>query len=267
VKTYIKSLLLFVSLLVFSASCVFAQEGKDIQDKDLPKAPNPPRLVNDFANVLSGGEAQQLESKLVAYNDSTSTQITIVIMPQVDDDIANFAARLGDAWGIGRKHKDNGVLITIDMGGHHVNIATGKGVEGAIPDVTARKIIDQFITPNFKQQQYYTGLDQATTAVMQALAGQFKGDGAPQGKDNSNAYFILALIVIIIIFSVLRGNKGGGSGGSYGSNGFLWGLGAGLMSGGRGFGGGGGGGFGGGGGGFGGFGGGGFGGGGASGSW
>lgn len=187
-------------------------------------------------------------------------------MPSVDDDIAEFGARLGDAWGIGRKHKDNGVLVTIDMANHHVNIATGRGTEGAIPDVTARKIIDQFITPNFRNQQYYTGLDQATTAIMQALAGEFKGDGGSKPLSNTNTYFILALIVFIIIFSATRGNKGG-NGGSYGSSGFLWGLGAGLLGGG-GFGGGsGGGGFGGGGGGFGGFGGGGFGGGGASGSW
>lgn len=263
-KTHLKSILLFVTLLVFSVGAVFAQDGKEIQNKDLPKAPNPPRLVNDFANILQPGEVQQLENKLDRYNDTTSTQVTIVIMPSIDDDIADFAARLGDYWGIGQKHKDNGVLLTIDMEHHHVNISTGRGSEGAIPDVTAKAIIDQFITPNFKQQQYYTGLDQATTAIMQALAGQFKGNGGAQNNANSSTYIILAVIMLFIIFSVLRGNGRNNGGGTYGSSGFWWGLGAGLMSGGGRSGGGG---FGGGGGGFGGFGGGGFGGGGASGSW
>lgn len=264
-KTHLKSILLFVTLLVFSVGAAFAQDGKEIQNKDLPKALNPPRLVNDFANILQPGEVQQLENKLDRYNDTTSTQVTIVIMPSIDDDIADFAARLGDYWGIGRKHKDNGVLLTVDMEHHHVNISTGRGVEGAIPDVTAKAIIDQFITPNFKQQQYYTGLDQATTAIMQALAGQFKGNGGEQNGANSSTYIILAIIMLFIIFSVLRGNGRNNGGGTYGSSGFWWGLGAGLMSGGGGRSGGGG--FGGGGGGFGGFGGGGFGGGGASGSW
>ncbi len=261
-KKYLKIALSVVALLWFAIGNVSAQSNKD-----LPAKPNPPRLVNDFANMLAPGERQQLESKLVAYNDSTSTQITIVIMPSIDDDIASFGARLGDYWGIGRKQKDNGILITIDAGGHHVNIATGRGAEGAIPDVTARKIIDGYITPNFKQQQYYTGLDQATTAIMQAMAGEFKGDGS-QGskKSNTTLIFYLFLIILFFYFTIGRGNRGSGGNGSYGSSGFLGGLATGLFmgggsGGGSGFGGGGGGG------GFGGFGGGSFGGGGASGSW
>jgi uncharacterized protein len=227
-------------------------------NSDLPPKPSPPRLVNDFAHVLSANEIQQLESKLVAYNDSTSTQITIVIVPSVTDDIAEFGARLGDYWGIGRKQKDNGILITIAMQSHSINIATGRGAEGAVPDVTAKHIIEDYITPNFKQQNYYLGLDQATTAIMQAMAGQFKG--TPPAKDNSGVYFILAIIFFVIICFIVSGNGKGGSG-HYGSTGFwpLLFMGGGS-GGGSGFGGGGGGGFGG-------FGGGSFGGGGASGSW
>jgi len=249
VKTSMKKLFALVIMLWFALNSISAQSNKD-----LPAKPNPPRLVNDFANVLSASDVQQLERKLDAYNDSTSTQITIVIMPSIDDDIAEFGARLGDYWGIGRKQKDNGVLVSIDMASHKVNIATGRGVEGSIPDVTARKIIDSYITPNFRQQQYYNGLDQATTAIMQAMAGEFKGGGSPL-KDKST-YFILAIIILVIVFFVISGNSGGGRNGSYGSGGFWPLL---FMGGGSGSGGGSGG--------FGGFGGGSFGGGGASGSW
>jgi uncharacterized protein len=248
-----KRLLTLLILLWIAIGNVTAQNNSD-----LPAKPNPPRLVNDFANVLAAGEIQQLESKLVAYNDSTSTQITIVIVPSVEDDIAEFGARLGDYWGIGKKQKDNGILITIAMQSHGVNIATGRGAEGAVPDVTAKHIIEEFITPNFRQQNYYQGLDQATTAIMQAMRGEFKA--APPAK-NYSGYFILAIILIVIIVFVMSGN-GGNNSGHYGSNGF-WPL---LFLGG-GSDGGNGGGFGGGGGGFGGFGGGSFGGGGASGSW
>ena len=247
-----KKLFVLFALLWFATGNISAQNNKD-----LPPKPNPPRLVNDFANVLSAGEIQQLESKLVAYNDSTSTQITIVILPSVDDDIAEFGARLGDYWGIGRKQKDNGILITIAMQSHGVNIATGRGAEGAVPDVTAKRIIEDYISPNFKQQNYYQGLDKATTAIMQAMAGEFKG--SPPAAGNNKAYFILAIVFLILVFSVMSGNGKGGSG-HYGSTGFWPLL---FMGGGSGSGGG----FGGGGGGFGGFGGGSFGGGGASGSW
>jgi uncharacterized protein len=248
-----KKALILVGLLWFSASYVFAQNNKD-----LPPKPNPPVPVNDFAHVLSAGEIQQLDKKLNYYNDSTSTQIGIVIMPSIDDDIADFGARLGEYWGLGGKRTDNGVLIVIAMNPHGVTIATGKGVEGAIPDVTAKQIIDNYITPNFKQQNYYQGLDQATTAIMQCLAGQFKGN--PTNTDYSG-YFILGFIILIIFLSIIFRNRGG-KGGAFSSGGFFP-----IFLGG-GFGGGGSGGFGGGGGSFsGGFGGGSFGGGGASGSW
>jgi uncharacterized protein len=247
-----KKLLALAVMLWLALGSVIAQS-----DKDLPAKPNPPRLVNDYANVLSSSEVQQLERKLVAYNDSTSTQIAIVIMPSIDDDIAEFGARLGDKWGIGSK-QDNGVLVTVVMNPHGINIATGKGAEGAIPDVTARKIIDGYITPNFRQQKYYDGLDQATTAIIQALAGEFKGDPV---ANNKSTYLILGVILLVIFFFIISGNNGGGRSGSYGSGGFWPLL---FMGGGSGSSGGG---FGGGGGGFGGFGGGSFGGGGASGSW
>src|ERR1700722_13506539 len=110
-KKCFKIALSVAPLLWFAVCNVSAQDSKEIQNKDLPAKPNPPRLVNDFANMLAPGEIQQLESKLVAYNDSTSTQITIVIMPSIDDDIASFGARLGDYWCIGRKQKDNGILV------------------------------------------------------------------------------------------------------------------------------------------------------------
>ncbi|HTA81890.1 MAG TPA: TPM domain-containing protein [Bacteroidia bacterium] len=251
-KTYIKKIISLFVFIWLAFGTLYAQNNKD-----LPAKPNPPRLVNDFANVLSGDQVQMLESKLVAYDDSTSTQITIVIMPSVDDDIAEFGARLGDYWGIGRKQKDNGILITISMQPHGVDIATGRGAEGAVTDITSKHIIEQFITPNFRQQNYYQGLDLATTAIMQTMRGEFKADAPANTKDYSK-YFILAVVLLFIIFSIFSG--GGGKSGHYGSGGFwpLMFLGGGGS--GSGFGGGGGGGFGG-------FGGGSFGGGGASGSW
>ncbi|MGE5394267.1 MAG: TPM domain-containing protein, partial [Candidatus Saccharibacteria bacterium] len=93
-----KHLLLSVLLVVF-AFAVFAQ--------DIPERPNPPRLVNDLANVLSDQEEQQLEFELVEFDNSTTTQITIVTVPTLGDyEISDFAFRLGEKWGVGRKEKN-----------------------------------------------------------------------------------------------------------------------------------------------------------------
>ena len=85
-----------------------------VLSQNLPERPVPPRLVNDFAGLLKADEVNALEQKLVAFNDSTSTQIAIVIVPSLlGFDKADFAQRLGDKWGVGQKGSNNGVLILV----------------------------------------------------------------------------------------------------------------------------------------------------------
>lgn len=239
-----------------------------------PQKPN--RLVNDYANVLSPEELNALEQKLVAFDDSTSTQIAVVLMQSTGEyDIADYAVRLAQNWGVGDAKYNNGILLLAAIGDRRVTIQTGYGVEGAVPDVIAYRIIENEIKPAFRNSNYYGGINRATDALISYTKGEYKADKKPE-REGSPIGGLLALIVVIIIVSSLFGKsgKGGGGGeimGGKGSSDLFWwtmmsqmgrgGRGGGF-GGGRGFGGGG---FGGGG--FGGFGGGGFGGGGASGSW
>jgi uncharacterized protein len=242
-------------------------------DKVIPATPNPPRLYNDFTkgrNFLTPEQAQYLESKLVAYNDSTSNQVAIVIVETLQGYTANeYATALGRKWGVGGKEKRNGVVILIstEPGNRDAYIATGYGLEGAIPDITAKHIFEEQLLPEFKNGNYYTGLNKTVDAIIKAAAGEYT---APPGYGNTNKpgkifKLIIALIFIIIFFSSMGG--GGGKGGGYASR-RGW-MGPTIFGGGLGSGGFGGGGWsgGGGGGGFGGFGGGSFGGGGAGGKW
>ena len=239
--------------------------------QSLPARPNPPRLVNDLAGLMQAGEADQLEQKLVTYNDSTSSQIAVVTVPNLDgDDIADYAQQLYEKWGIGQKGKNNGILILVAQQEHTARIQTGYGLEGAVPDAIAKRIISNTLVPAFRQNQYYAGLDRATDQLISLAKGEYKADPAdarPQGRDRtgSGIPFWLIIAVLVLVFVMLR-NRGGGGG--RGNRGFGGGFIPPIIFGG-GFGGGGGGGFGGGGGGggFGGFGGGSSGGGGASGSW
>src|SRR5438046_850952 len=99
-------------LLLFIVHCSLF-----IAAQHYPEKPNPPRLVNDFAGMLSSGENQSLENKLLAYSDSTSTQISIVIINSLEGmEKAQYAIELGQKWGIGQKKKDNGVLILVSKG-------------------------------------------------------------------------------------------------------------------------------------------------------
>ena len=247
--------------------CAFAAFAQQLPAK-------PSTLVTDYTNTLSEADRQALERKLDTYDDSTSTQISVLIIKSVGEyDINDYAQKVGRSWGIGQRGKNNGILILVALGDRKVSIQTGYGVEGAVPDVTTHEIIQNDLKPNFKNGDYYKGLDQATDDLIKYTKGEYKSDKKPQGRGNQGGS-ILALIVIVIIILVIifRGRGGGGQiiDNRGGASPFWWFLGGAML--GRGSGGWGGfsGGDGGGGdsgGGFGGFGGGDFGGGGSSGSW
>jgi len=256
-------LVLGSSLLVFSSF-----EANATSMNGIPKRPDPPKLVNSLSayQILSPDQTNALETKLDAFANATSNQIAIVIIDSLyDSDPAEFAAELGQEWGIGQKKFDNGVVILIIPPSHKMFIAPGYGLEGAIPDATCEQIIQNEMRPNFKKGDYYTGLNNAVDVIIGLAKKEYSSSDYAKksvAQGSKAVGLIFALIILLIVFLISR--RGGGKGGmTIGGPGiFFWGGGLG------GFGGGSGGGFGGGGGGgFGGFGGGGFGGGGAGGSW
>ena len=260
-KIFSYFLLLCVSLFSFSG---FAQ--------NFPAKPN--TLVNDYTHTLSQADVAQLEQKLVAFDDSTSIQVAVVMIKSLDGyDINDYGYRLGRAWGIGGKDKNTGILLLTSIGDRKVTIQTGYGMEGALPDAIAKRIIENEIKPFYKTGDYASGLKAGTDAIISYTNGEDKNP-APKKSGKKTGLPVGLIVVIAIVIISLLGRRGGGGGGRkvIGSRGaadiMWWSLLSGMGNSGRrssgGFGGGG---FGGGGGGFGGFGGGSFGGGGASGSW
>jgi uncharacterized protein len=257
-----KLLSIFILLLV---SVMSFSQGSFDPEKLLKQKPT--QLVNDHTNTLTPDQRQALERKLVAFDDSTTTQITVVIIPSLNGkDISDFNVKLGRAWGVGGKEFSNGVVLLIVKGDRKLNIATGYGVEGALPDITCKQIIENIIVPNFKGDDYYRGIEEGTDAIIQAVKGEYKAPASYKKKKTPPIGRIGFILLMIIIFFIISGRKGGGGGSFMSRRGFAaWTIGSMLSGGGRG------GGWSGGGGsssgGFGGFGGGSFGGGGASGSW
>jgi uncharacterized protein len=249
----------------------------------IPAKPVPPRLVNDFASILSATEAQRIEEALVAFSDSTSNQIVIVSVNSLEGlDKAQFAYNIGAEWKVGQDEFNNGVVILIKpKKGNEKGeafIVTGYGLEGALPDAICKRIVEQEMIPRFRDEDYFGGVIAALNVIMPIAAGEYTSDeyAASSAQEGGIAAAVLVIIFVIAVAVISAASKKGG-GGNYGGGGKkgpglaeLLLLGS-LLSGGRGRSGGFGGGFGGsggfGGGGFGGFGGGGFGGGGAGGSW
>ncbi len=251
------------AILLLFTFCVHAQI-----EKIIPSKPSISEgLVYDNTGTLTGPQKQALSQKLVAYDDSTSSQIAVVIVNSLEGyDVSEYATALGRKWGVGGKEFSNGVIIVVAKEDRKMRIEVGYGLEGAIPDITAKSIIDNSLTPSFKEGNYYRGLDQATDDIIRAAAGEYKAPanyGKKKKSKGSLASIIGALVILMIVGGLGAGGRG--SGGTMSGAGWIIGSMLGSSSG-RG-GGWSGGSSSGGGGGFGGFGGGSFGGGGASGSW
>ncbi len=253
----------FFAILVFLCQGVAAQV-----EKAIPNPPSPPRLVNDFTNTLTELQIQALENKLVRYDDTTSNQVVVAIVDNLGGySDYEYATALGRKWGVGNQEFNNGVVLLVAVGERKVFIAPGYGLEGALPDLLCKQIIEYEILPNFRGNDYFAGIDRGTTAIAKAAAGEYtppKGY-ANRGDKGGGVPVLLIIIIVIVLVVFLSGGRGGG--GTMSRRGYsdtsvppiMWFPGGGGGSRGGGFGGGGGG--------FGGFGGGGFGGGGAGGSW
>lgn len=231
--------------------------------------PSPAQLVNDYTSTLTQDQKQSLERKLVSLDDSTYTQIVVVIVSSLGgQDVADAAIELGRKWGVGNKKNNSGVVLLISIEDRKLNISPGYGLEGALTDAESNDIIQDIITPNFKANNYYRGIDEGTNAILQAVRGEFNTPHASKSIGKGGGKLIFIIIVIIVVLMLRSGGGGGGGMMSRRGSGFWGPFILGNMLGGSGRGGGGGwGGGSSGGGGFGGFGGGSFGGGGSSGSW
>jgi uncharacterized protein len=278
-----RKILIFLFVLIAGVS-----QAQVVPHDLLPPKPANAAPVVDAANILSSEEKAALTRKLVEYNNSTSNQIVVVTVTTLHGyESDQYATEIGHAWGVGgQAQKDNGVIILVsngkeEEGRRKVFIAPGYGLEGALPAITAKSIVDNEMVPSLKDGNYYQAFDKAIDAIIKAAAGEYT---APEGyaKNNSSKnkttgksilQFII-LVVVIIVFIASRSGRGGGGGRNGGmmsrrgwgglAEGMIIGS---LLSGGRGGGFGGGGGSDSGGGGFGSFGGGDFGGGGAGSDW
>lgn len=193
---------LLVIILLFSVWGVSAQE--------IPEPMYPYRLVNDFADVFSSAEKQALEQRLLAYNDSTSSQIYVVTVNDLHGyDISDYAFRLGEKWKIGQAGKNNGLLILIkpktsDSRGRAF-IATGYGLEAFVTDAFAGKVVRDEMIPYFQANDYFGGVNAAVDAVVARLSGEFDADNAESEGVPVWVILLIMVAIFIILSTIIRG--------------------------------------------------------------
>lgn len=139
----------------------------------LPPRPATYTPVNDGAGLLTSAEADSLGGRLRGFAHATSTQVVIVTVPSLNGyEIADFAQRLYHDWGIGQRGNNNGLLVLVARQEHQMRIQPGYGLEGAIPDAIAKRLITNVLTPAFQAKRYYAGLDALATQLMQLAQGE-----------------------------------------------------------------------------------------------
>lgn len=202
------------------------------EDKVYPDKPNPPRLVNDFAHLLSSDEVNNLERRLEDYANSSSTQISIVTMSNLGGhDISEYSVHVFNDWGLGQASKNNGVLILVALddgyGKRKAWITVGNGLQGVLTDAKSGQIFRNEMVPAFKEKNYYKGLSDAADAVIAVTKGEYKSEagdrrGEREGRHSKRSKgvpLIIIIIIVIVIASALRGRGGGGGGGRRGGGG------------------------------------------------
>ena len=243
-----------------TAGMLYAQSTNELPQR-------PVGMVNDFGNLLTNQEEAILEQKLRNYRDTTSNVVAVAVLENLAGMPREEAATyLFNTWRMWEDERYNGVLILISVQERELQIEVGYGLEGAIPDVMANRIVQDILIPALQSGQVYQGLDRATSALIQLASGEYDAVEITRSSNKGFPIDILIILGLIFYFIISKGRGGRGGGRTIGAmDVLLW---SSFLNSPRGRGGFGGGGFGGGG--FGGFsGGGGFGsgGGGAGGSW
>ncbi len=176
--------------------------------------PNSPRgMVNDYADMLTSSEENDLERMLRSYRDTTTNAVVISTIESLEGYlIEEVATEMFNKWRMWEGDRYNGVLILVARDEKKLRIEVGYGLEGAIPDVMAGRIVDDIITPSFRSGDVHGGLKRAAGAIIQLAAGEF--EGFPENSSSDGGFPIDVIIfIIIVIFVLISRGRGGNHGG------------------------------------------------------
>ena len=199
-------------LLIIGAlcGCVFTLTGAE----RIPPAPS--HYFNDYANVVSPRVAEELNATLDQFERTTSNQLVVAIFPRMESDssVEDYTVRVAQAWKVGQQDRKNGAVLFAFMQEHQVYIQVGYGLEGVIPDATAKRIISNEIVPRFRQGDVDGGMRAAVQAMIAATRGEYKGTGQTRNDSAAqdrpaglNIGITVIFIILMIIISRRRSHR------------------------------------------------------------
>ena len=195
--------------------------------------PKPAAYFNDYANVVPKEKALALNEKLAQFERETSNQIVVAVFPKMesDSDVFDYTYRVKEQWGVGQKGTNNGAVLFVFVQDRQMFIQVGYGLEGALPDITAKDITEHVVKPRFKEGDYAGGLEAGINAIIQATRGEYKGSGktvlekrGPASSSGSGPLTFIIIVLVVLMLVRLGRKRGGyrytGSGGPFVSSGW-----------------------------------------------
>jgi uncharacterized protein len=183
--------------------------------------PPPAAYFNDYAGVVSPADAQRLDAKLRAFATETSTQVVVTVFKNLPSpSLEDFTVRAAESWRVGRKDWDNGAVLFVFVDDRKMRIETGYGLEGALPDQLAGRILDEQVRPRFRTGDWAGGLEAGVDGIIAATRGEYK---APPKKSEGVplvAILIIVLFVILFFWLASQGSRNVYVGRTYGRQGW-----------------------------------------------
>ena len=202
---------------------------------ELVPVPALQQRVTDLTQTLTSEQQSQLEAKLAAFEQQKGSQIAVLIVPTTAPEaIEQFSIRVVDAWKLGREKQDDGVLLLVAKDDRKMRIEVGYGLEGAIPDVYAKRIISEIMVPRFRQGDFYGGINNAVEQIIRLISGE-QLPAPVQSASNDDRFMSMLYLVLIVgsvvgvILRAIFGNFIGGilNGGAIGL--IIWLIGGGIF--------------------------------------
>ncbi len=184
---------------LFLICCLFLLFAQSVWAQDLP---TPVGYVNDFANVLSPETKQTLEQQLTQLEKDSSIEIAVVTIKSLEgEDLNDYASRLFEDWGIGKKDKDSGVLFLIAVDERQMRIEPGYGLEPLLTDAKTGRILDAYIVPAFKDGDYSKGISEGVAAIIKVVQGETVNldEGKTTASDDGGGVWVLLVIGAIFL--------------------------------------------------------------------
>ena len=194
------------SLRHFLALCLAVAAGAALA-QDLVPVPALKARVTDLTGTLTAQQRESLEQSLAAFESSKGSQIAVLIVPTTKpEDIEQYSIRVAEAWQVGRERIGDGVIVVVAKNDHRLRIEVGRGLEGPIPDIVARRVIRETMAPHFVEGDFYGGLRDGTAQLMKLIEGEQlppPREGAQQQRAAMDLQSLFPVLMVAIVVGAI----------------------------------------------------------------